>query len=79
MLFWTVYGLFSIDTLVDQTFVQFVVLCVLICFLHSWATAQELSKQLTEKLLKIIQLTSYVFIIAALILRLPTIFNNWEF
>jgi hypothetical protein len=78
VLFWVVYGLFSLDTLVDQTFVQFAVLLILICFLHSWAIVRELSIQLTEKLLRAIQVTSFVFIGCAFVLRLPTILNTWE-
>ena len=76
-IFIVAYSLFFVDTLVYQTFVQLVILIVLLRFLHMWSTGRRTSRQHSERILKVMQIVSFVFIGIAFLLRMPGILHDF--
>ena len=54
------------------------ILLVLLRFLHMWSTGRETSRQNAERILKVMQMVSFVFIGSAFVLRMPGVLHEFQ-
>jgi len=77
-IFFAAYSMFLIDTFVYQSIIQFCILAILLGYIHIYARAKEVSPRITRKMLRAMQISSYIFIFLAFVLRMPDLFDNFE-
>jgi hypothetical protein len=58
--------------------IQFLILLILLGYIHIFARAKEVKPEITRRMLRAMQISSYLFIIFAFVMRLPGILDMWE-